>query len=118
MDHNCNLPLPDKPETHTDTLQMGSIPMFGFQVTVKKGTQLSVTIMQSTVATMTVSMCREQSPRALNSEPQTMLPRLIAITQPRDYLEGQGDLVSRLMTPITHIVTLLILIISLLIKSP
>ena len=33
-------------------------------------------------------------------------------------LEGQGDLVSRLITPITHIVTLVILIITLLTKSP
>ena len=36
----------------------------------------------------------------------------------RVYLEGQGDLVSRLITPITHIVTLNISIINLLIKSP
>ena len=34
------------------------------------------------------------------------------------YLEGQGDLVSRLITPITHIVTLIIPIINLLTKSP
>ena len=34
------------------------------------------------------------------------------------YLEGQGDLVSRLITPITHVVTLLIPIINLLTKSP
>ena len=34
------------------------------------------------------------------------------------YLEGQGDLVSRLIAPITHIVTLLIPIITLLTKSP
>ena len=34
------------------------------------------------------------------------------------YLEGQGDLVSRLVTPITHIITLVIPIINLLIKSP
>ena len=33
------------------------------------------------------------------------------------YLEGQGDLVSRLITPITHIVTLVIPIINLLTKS-
>ena len=33
------------------------------------------------------------------------------------YLEGQGDLVSRLIDPITHIVTLVILVINLLIKS-
>ena len=33
------------------------------------------------------------------------------------YLEGQGDLVSRI-TPITHIVTLSILMINLLTKSP
>ena len=33
-------------------------------------------------------------------------------------LEGQGDLVSRLMTHITHIITPLILIINLLTKSP
>ena len=36
----------------------------------------------------------------------------------RSDLEGQGDLVSRLITAITHIVTLLIPIISLLSKSP
>ena len=34
------------------------------------------------------------------------------------YLEGQGYLESRLITPITHIVTLIIPIISLLTKSP
>ena len=34
------------------------------------------------------------------------------------YLEGQGDLVSRLRTPIAHIVSPAILIISLLTKSP
>ena len=34
------------------------------------------------------------------------------------YLEGQGDLASRLISPITHIVTLLIPIINLLTKSP
>ena len=36
----------------------------------------------------------------------------------RDHLEGQGDVVSRLITPITHLVTLVILIINLLTKSP
>ena len=35
----------------------------------------------------------------------------------RDYLEGQGDLVSRLIIPITHIVTLNITSINLLTKS-
>ena len=34
------------------------------------------------------------------------------------YLEGQWDLVSRLITPITHIVTLAIHLINLLTKSP
>ena len=34
------------------------------------------------------------------------------------YLEGQGDLVSRLIIPITHIVTLNILITNLLTKFP
>ena len=34
------------------------------------------------------------------------------------YLEGQGDLVSRLVSPITQIVTLIIPIINLLTKSP
>ena len=34
------------------------------------------------------------------------------------YLEGQGDLVSRLLTPLTHIVTQLTPIINLLTKSP
>ena len=34
------------------------------------------------------------------------------------YLEGQGDLVSRLITTITHIVTPFIPIINLLTKSP
>ena len=34
------------------------------------------------------------------------------------YLEGQGDLLSRLITPITHIVTLVIPLINLLTKSP
>ena len=34
------------------------------------------------------------------------------------YLEGQGDLVSRLVSPITHIVTPVIPIINLLTKSP
>ena len=33
-------------------------------------------------------------------------------------LEGQGDLVSRLITPITHIVALIIPIINLVTKSP
>ena len=37
---------------------------------------------------------------------------------PCKYLKGQGDLVSRLITPITHIVTLLIPVINLLPKSP
>ena len=35
-----------------------------------------------------------------------------------EYLEGQGDLVSRLITLITHIVTLIIPVITLLTKSP
>ena len=35
-----------------------------------------------------------------------------------EYLERRGDLVSRLMTPITHIVTLVIPLINLLTKSP
>ena len=39
-------------------------------------------------------------------------------TQGLAYLEGQGDLVSRSITPITHIVTLPIPIINLLTKSP
>ena len=34
------------------------------------------------------------------------------------YLEGRGDLVSMLINPITHVRTLLILIINLLAKSP
>ena len=34
------------------------------------------------------------------------------------YLEGQGDLVSRLITPITHIVTLVLPLINLVTKSP
>ena len=34
------------------------------------------------------------------------------------YLEGQGDLISRLITPTTHIVTLIIPVINLLTKSP
>ena len=34
------------------------------------------------------------------------------------YLEGQGDLATRLITPITQIVTLLIPLINLLTKSP
>ena len=34
------------------------------------------------------------------------------------YLEGQGDLASRLITPITHIVTLVILVLTRLPKSP
>ena len=34
------------------------------------------------------------------------------------YLEGQEDLVSRLVTPITHIVTLIIPIINVVTKSP
>ena len=34
------------------------------------------------------------------------------------YLEGQGDLVSRLLTPTTPIMTLVILIVNLLTKSP
>ena len=33
-------------------------------------------------------------------------------------LEGQGDLVSRLITPITHVVTLILPMINLLTKSP
>ena len=36
----------------------------------------------------------------------------------RAYLEGQGDLVSRVLTPITHIVTLVLPLILLLTKSP
>ena len=39
-------------------------------------------------------------------------------TTPITYLEGQGDLVSRLIAPITHIVTLLTPILNLLTKSP
>ena len=39
-------------------------------------------------------------------------------TRHKTHLEGQGDLVSRLITPITHIVTLIIPIISLFTKSP
>ena len=35
-----------------------------------------------------------------------------------EYLEGKGDLVSRLITPMTHMITLLIPIINLLTKSP
>ena len=38
--------------------------------------------------------------------------------KPIPYLEGQGDLVSVLITPITHIVTLIIPIINPLPKSP
>ena len=34
------------------------------------------------------------------------------------YLEGQGDLVSRLITPLTHIVSPIIPIINLVTKSP
>ena len=34
------------------------------------------------------------------------------------YLEGHGDLVSRLVTPVTHIITLIMLTINLLTKSP
>ena len=34
------------------------------------------------------------------------------------YLEGQGDLVSRVITPITHVVTLVLSLINLLTKSP
>ena len=34
------------------------------------------------------------------------------------YLEGQGDLVSRIIAPITHIVTPIVPIINLLTKSP
>ena len=36
----------------------------------------------------------------------------------RGYLEGHRDLVSRLITPITHIITLIIHLIKLLTKSP
>ena len=35
----------------------------------------------------------------------------------KEYLEGQGDLVSRLITPISHIVTPIIPIINLVTKS-
>ena len=45
-------------------------------------------------------------------------PFLLPLFQTSVYLEGQGDLVSRLITPITHIGTLNIPIISLLTKSP
>ena len=34
------------------------------------------------------------------------------------YLEGQGDFVNRLITPITHVVTLVVPIINLVTKSP
>ena len=37
---------------------------------------------------------------------------------PSPYLEGQGDLISSLITPITHIVTPVIPIVNLLTKSP
>ena len=37
---------------------------------------------------------------------------------PKSYLEGQGDLVTWIITPITHIVTLAIPLINLLTKSP
>ena len=42
----------------------------------------------------------------------------ITKVKPKLYLKGQGDLVSRLRTPMTHIVTPLIPIINLLTKSP
>ena len=38
--------------------------------------------------------------------------------QNMNYLEGQGDLVSRLITPIIHIVTVILLVMDLLTKSP
>ena len=41
----------------------------------------------------------------------------LGIRRLRDAEEGQGDLVSRLITPITHIVTPIILVITLLTKS-
>ena len=52
--------------------------------------------------------------------PQTLNPKPYngGLFRSLDYLEGQGDLVSRLITPITHIVTLFIPIINLLTKSP
>ena len=39
-------------------------------------------------------------------------PRALQVQAERGYLEGQGDLVSRLITPINHIVTLVITIIN------
>ena len=50
-------------------------------------------------------------------KPRTLNPEQ-GKTEPNPYLEGQGDLVSRLVTPITHIITIVIPIILLLIKSP
>ena len=50
--------------------------------------------------------------------PQHRGPTLLQGLGFRVYLEGQGDLVSRLITPITHIVTLFIPIINLVTKSP
>ena len=47
-----------------------------------------------------------------------LTPRLGKKMGFRLYLEGQGDLVSRLIAPITHIETLVILTSNLLTKSP
>ena len=39
--------------------------------------------------------------------PPSLVKALLRLRRLRVYLEGQGDLVSRLITPITHIVTLI-----------
>ena len=45
-------------------------------------------------------------------------PKKLAQVSHKPYLEGQGDLVSRLITPITHIVTLIIPTMNLFTKFP
>ena len=40
------------------------------------------------------------------------------VVDSREYLEGHGDLVSRLITPVSHILTPIVPIIDLLSKSP
>ena len=56
------------------------------------------------------------TPRGSGVAPTKDLAAIAEVTT--DYLEGQGDLVSRLITPITHIVTTVIPLINLLTKSP
>ena len=75
----------------------------------KKGKDIAVVNMYATAADRLKNL--EPKHKLSDQKSRTQLNRM-------PYLEGQGDLVSKLISPITHIVTLVILIINLLTKSP